>query len=65
MTMEPEEMSEKVIETIDGFYQKRLETLLTVDDLVEEIVLQLSKQKLIDETYIVFASDNGYHLGQV
>lgn len=65
MTMEPEEMSEKVIETIDDFYQRRLETLLTVDDLVEEIVLQLNKQKLVDETYIVFTSDNGYHLGQV
>lgn len=64
MTMEPRELPEAVIERIDGFYQRRLETLLSVDDLVEEVVLQLNKQSLIDKTYIVFTSDNGYHLGQ-
>lgn len=64
MTMEPETLSEKVIDTIDNFYHRRLETLLSVDDLVEEIVQQLSNQKILDETYIVFTSDNGYHLGQ-
>lgn len=64
MTMEPRELPKTVIETIDEFYHRRLETLLSVDDLVEEIILQLNKQNLIDETYIVFTSDNGYHLGQ-
>lgn len=64
MTMEPETLPKSVIETIDMFYHMRLETLMSVDDLVEEVVLQLNKQKLIDDTFIVFTSDNGYHLGQ-
>lgn len=64
MTMEPKTLSEEIVSKIDEFYRSRLETLLSVDDLVEEIVLQLSKQKLIDDTYIVFTSDHGYHLGQ-
>lgn len=64
MTFGPNEMSDEVIETVDNFYQRRLETLLSVDDLVEEVILQLNKQKLIDETFIIFMSDNGYHLGQ-
>lgn len=64
MTMEPRELPDNVIETIDEFYRQRLQTLLTVDDIVEEIVLQLNKQKLIDETFIVFTSDHGYHMGQ-
>lgn len=64
MTMEPETLPKSVIETIDQFYHMRLETLMSVDDLVEEVVLQLNKQKLIDDTFIVFTSDNGYHLGQ-
>lgn len=64
MTMEPETLSNSVVETIDEFYRLRLETLLSVDELVEEIVEQLCKQNLIDTTYIVFTSDNGYHLGQ-
>ena len=64
MTMEPRELPTNVIETIDDIYRKRLQTLQTVDDIVEELVLQLNKQKLIDDTYIVFTSDHGYHLGQ-
>lgn len=64
LTMEPRKLSDDVVDIIDQYYQRRLETLLSVDDMVEEIVLQLNKQNLIDETYIVFTSDNGYHLGQ-
>lgn len=64
MTMEPEELPDEVIETIDGFYHSRLETLLSVDDMVEDIVLQLGQQKMLENTFIVFTSDNGYHLGQ-
>jgi N-acetylglucosamine-6-sulfatase len=68
MTMElpdgTRELPDDVIKTVDEFYRKRLQTLQTVDDIVEEIVLQLNKQKMIDETYIIFTSDHGYHLGQ-
>lgn len=64
MTMEPRTLPEDVVEKIDDIYRRRLQTLLTVDDLVEDVVLQLNKQKLIDETFIIFTSDNGYHLGQ-
>lgn len=64
MTMEPKELPSSVIDTIDEYYHSRLETLLSVDDMVEEVVLQLNKQKLIDDTFIVFTSDHGYHLGQ-
>lgn len=64
MTMEPEELPDEVLETIDGYYHSRLETLMSVDDLVEDLVLQLGQQKMLDNTFIIFTSDNGYHLGQ-
>ena len=64
MTMEPEVLPDDVLETIDEFYRLRLDTLLSVDDLVEEIILQLNKQKLMEDTYIIFTSDHGFHLGQ-
>lgn len=64
MTMEPREMNKEVIATIDAFHHSRLETLLSVDDLVKEIVQQLTTQELINDTFIIFTSDNGYHLGQ-
>jgi N-acetylglucosamine-6-sulfatase len=63
MTMKPNKLSNATIEKIDKFYHNRLETLLTVDDLVEDLVQQLDDQDLLDDTYIIFTSDNGYHLG--
>lgn len=41
----------------------RWRTLLSVDDLVEKIVKRLEVQGELDNTYIFFTSDNGYHTG--
>lgn len=64
MTMEPRELPDQVVEIIDEYYRQRLQTLLTVDDLVEDVVKELENQNILDDTYIIFTSDNGYHLGQ-
>lgn len=64
MTMEPRTLPEEIITSLDDTFRSRWETLLSVDDLVEDVVLQLNKQNIIDDTYIIFTSDNGYHLGQ-
>lgn len=60
----PTPMSDEVVSTIDAYYRRRWQSLLAVDELVESIVDQLKQQNLFDQTYFVFASDNGYHLGQ-
>lgn len=39
------------------------QTLLSVDDLVEKIVKRLEVRGELDNTYIFFTSDNGYHTG--
>ncbi|KAG7260415.1 hypothetical protein CRUP_034965, partial [Coryphaenoides rupestris] len=39
-------------------------TLLSVDDLVERLVQELEAQNELDNTYVFFTSDNGYHTGQ-
>ena len=42
----------------------RWRTLLSVDDMMENVVNILQKKNLLDNTYIVFSSDNGFHLGE-
>ncbi|CAH3022659.1 unnamed protein product [Porites evermanni] len=42
----------------------RWRTLLSVDDLVEEVITTLDAGKLLNNTYVIFSSDNGFHLGQ-
>lgn len=57
-------MPNKTISFIDDTFRNRWKTLLSVDDLVENVVKQLSANGQLNNTYIFFTSDNGYHLGQ-
>jgi N-acetylglucosamine-6-sulfatase len=52
------------ITAIDSEYQTRLEALQSVDEAVESIVNSLATHGQLENTYLVFTSDNGYHLGQ-
>ena len=49
---------------IDKQYENRLESLQAVDEMVENIVNQLQANEQFDDTYLIFASDNGWHLGE-
>ncbi|MBF6611802.1 MAG: sulfatase [Chloroflexi bacterium] len=57
-------MTQSVIDTTDALYRKRLQSLQAVDDLIGNVVDTLKAQGKLDSTYIVFTSDNGFHLGQ-
>ncbi|KAG6907811.1 hypothetical protein DXG01_007293 [Tephrocybe rancida] len=52
------------IEYNDHFYRQRLRSLQGVDELVDNLVTRLEDAGLIDNTYIIYTSDNGYHIGQ-
>ncbi len=50
--------------TIANERRRRLEQLLSVDEAVADIVAELSQAGMIDDTYIIFASDNGFFRGE-
>ena len=45
-------------------YQQRLESLLAVDEAVAQIVNELTVTGKLDNTYIIFTSDNGFMHGE-
>jgi N-acetylglucosamine-6-sulfatase len=57
-------LNSDVLQKIDDLYRKRLQSLRAVDELVYAVVETLKKTARLNNTYIVFTSDNGFHLGQ-
>jgi arylsulfatase A-like enzyme len=49
---------------LERLYRKRIQSLQAVDEMVANFVTQLDALGQLDNTYIVFTSDNGYHLGE-
>jgi len=48
----------------NAFFVKRAETLLAVDEMVLEIFEVLEQAGQLENTYIIFTSDNGFHMGE-
>jgi len=61
---EQKPLSAKKIEELDEKYRNRLGSLQAVDDMIERIIQTLEETGELDNTYIVFTTDNGFHLGQ-
>jgi N-acetylglucosamine-6-sulfatase len=49
---------------MSAHYRDRLRSLQSVDDMVAAIVSALEETGLLDETYIFYTSDNGFHMGE-
>jgi len=58
------QLTNKQVTQIDTLYRKRLQSMLDVDRILGNLVTTLQATGQLDNTYIVFASDNGFHLGQ-
>ncbi|XP_029049043.2 N-acetylglucosamine-6-sulfatase-like [Osmia bicornis bicornis] len=60
----PSPLPDKLLPKLDDIYRRRWETLLAVDELITNIYQTLKSQNLLNNTYMIFTSDNGYHIGQ-
>jgi len=56
--------NDTVVAYNDEFYRLRLASLAAVDDLVTAMFEKLEALNLLDNTYIIYTTDNGFHMGQ-
>ncbi|KAF2008124.1 arylsulfatase-like protein [Amniculicola lignicola CBS 123094] len=56
--------SQENVDFNDHFYRSRLRALQGVDEIVDGVFQRLEKYGLLDNTYIFYSTDNGYHIGQ-
>jgi N-acetylglucosamine-6-sulfatase len=57
-------LSQAQVATIDENYRDRLRALQAVDEAIGDLVATLSATGRLSNTYLFFASDNGYHMGE-
>ncbi|KAG4413483.1 hypothetical protein IFR04_013384 [Cadophora malorum] len=57
-------LTPEVIAYNDAFYRARLQALQAVDEMVEGLVQRLEEHGVLDNTYIIYSADNGYHISQ-
>ncbi|KAI1272988.1 arylsulfatase-like protein [Xylaria sp. FL0933] len=58
------QQSPENVEYNDHFYVQRLRALQSVDEIVDSLVRRLGDLGILDNTYILYSTDNGYHIGQ-
>ena len=56
-------LNSTLVSKVDEVFRNRWRTLLSVDDMVDEILQCLSNRNLLQKTVVIFTSDHGYHLG--
>ncbi|XP_055624228.1 N-acetylglucosamine-6-sulfatase-like [Toxorhynchites rutilus septentrionalis] len=64
LTMPPSPLPNNILESIDDIYRKRWQSLMAVDEMVEAIAMLLERKNILQNTFVIYTSDNGYHLGQ-
>lgn len=57
-------LTEEQISKIDQMYRQRVLSMQAVDEMILSLITTLEQTGELDNTYIVFTSDQGYHLGQ-
>ncbi|KAM3419737.1 Arylsulfatase [Cercospora zeina] len=58
------QLNETVIEYHDEYQRSRLRALQSVDEMVKQLVERLDGYGLLEKTYVIFTTDNGYHISQ-
>ena len=56
--------NQSVVDYNDHYYRQRLRALQGVDELVDNLITRLEQSGKINNTFIIYTSDNGFHISQ-
>ncbi|GME22789.1 uncharacterized protein E0L32_010836 [Neofusicoccum parvum] len=56
-------LDDEQVNRTDEHYRHRLRALKGLDEIVHDVVKKLNETGALDNTYVIYTTDNGYHLG--
>ena len=59
------QLSGRAAEVVNGIHRNRWRTLLSVDELVSAVLATIAATGALDDTYVLYTSDNGFALGEL
>ncbi|KAJ3316197.1 hypothetical protein HDU93_004562 [Gonapodya sp. JEL0774] len=57
------QLTDSFVATNDEWYRLRLRSLQSVDSKIDELFKRLESLGILDNTYVIYSSDNGFHIG--
>jgi arylsulfatase A-like enzyme len=57
-------LDESQISSMEGTYRLKLRSMLSVEDSIKRMIRTLKDSGELENTYIIFTSDNGFHMGE-
>ena len=57
-------LTDEIILQLNVNYRDRVRSMQAVDEMIAELIKTLEQHGQLENTYIVFTSDNGFHMGQ-
>ena len=63
MRTPPTPLRPELLEKVDEVFRNRWRTLLSVDDMIDNVMSRLDQLGVLDDTFVLLTSDHGYHLG--
>jgi N-acetylglucosamine-6-sulfatase len=56
--------NESIVDGMDELYRARIRCVAGLDDMVADLVAALEGYGILENTHIIYTSDNGYHISQ-
>lgn len=57
-------MNQTAVDFADFVYRSRVQSLQAVDEIIEDVIEKLREKGQLENTYVIYTTDNGYHVGQ-
>lgn len=56
--------NQTMVDGLDDLYRRRIRCVAGLDDMVGELISALERHGILENTHVIFTTDNGYHIGQ-